>query len=764
MSTHNKAQQVGVIMMIFTVAFLLFGTAMATPPTAKDLEKPTTGSGKLRLHSTSSQVGQDAVLLSADAEVTVNAVSAAVTLTQTFKNNTSDWMEGTYVFPLPENAAVDRMKMQIGDKVIIGKIRKKAQAKAIYKAAVANGQKAALLDQVRDNLFSAKVGNIPPDSEVRIELHYVQSTHYDNGVFSLRLPTTYTPRYIVTNDDAMWSEVDAEDNTEDDKASNEADNTTHHAAHHAAHNAADNVAYADTPLPKQHFTRKTEHPLKLSVHLDAGYRLTQLHSPTHTIQPQQSNDAQRAEITLTATMDRDFVLNWQVDSGDKPLALAFSEQTQNGYFTSLLFVPPKQAAETVLPREIVFIIDTSGSMSGAAIRQAKAGALQALGALHAEDAFNIVEFNSDYSMLFSRSQAADAGNLATAKAFINGLQAGGGTEMAAPLQKVLTTPPMAEHFRQVVFLTDGSVSNEKALFRLIHRHLDKSRLFTVGIGSAPNHFFMRQAASFGRGTFTYIGNINEVSEKMNALFQQLQYPTLTDIQVGLPSAQAAEIYPNPIADLYLGQPVVAHIKTDSAPTNSDISISGQMQGQPWVNTPKISKRIKNTETTEITEATPPANSGLDKLWAREKINRLNTLNISSGDPHRHDAEIEKLGLAYQLVTAKTAFVAVEERISRDTTTTAMKTKAVPNQMPAGNSMSFPRTATSSTLTLILGIVCLWLAGLLWFVDACRHRTNGNRYSRYMRIPTAMPYRRRSMTQIRPGLIAALPSVQGKGMQ
>ncbi|PID65629.1 MAG: marine proteobacterial sortase target protein [Gammaproteobacteria bacterium] len=672
---NRLLQHLGFTFLLLLIALSLISSAVAAA-NSDDRLAPAVGSGELHLQAGKTATKHNAVLLSARADIDINAISAAVTLRQTFENNSPDWVEGTYVFPLPENAAVDSMEMHIGDKRIIGKIRKKKEAKAIYKAAVENGQKATLVNMARDNLFVAKAGNIAPNEKISVILHYVQPTHYDNGLFSLRLPTTYTPRYMASN---AVSQV-VQDNAEKP--------------------IAQRTVIKNEPLPKQHFSRSVNHPLSINIKLNAGEKITQITSPSHHISKTLGDNNKTAEIHFAngnAAMDKDVVLRWTIGQPEnKPLTLAFSEKTTNGYFTSLLFMPPTQKQRNVLPRETVFIIDTSGSMGGVAIRQAKAGALDAIAYLRPEDRFNIVEFNSDYSMLFKQSQPATGDNIRRAKDFIQALNAGGGTEMYAPLKKVLTMSGNSEYLKQIVFLTDGSVDNEQRLFELISQQIDKARLFTIGIGSAPNSFFMRQAASFGRGTFTYIGDITEVKNKINTLFKQLQHPTLTDISVALPSSLNAEIYPDPMPDLYLGQPVVAHIKSDSLPTNDSISISGKAQGEPW---------LKNLNARLLGETS----SGLDKLWAREKINKFNTLNITTGDPNRHDADIEQLGLAYQLVTKKTSFVAVEEKITRDPMTTSMKKKAVANQMPAGNTMAFPQTATSSTLTAILGAIALLLA-------------------------------------------------------
>lgn len=693
---------------IFIILFCCY-----QPPSAATETAPQTniGTGQLRTYSrekNSVRQVKQATLLATDASINANAISTAVTLTQTFKNHSEQWVEGVYVFPLPENAAVDSMTLRVGEKTIIGKIRAKQQAKKIYRAAVNNGQKAALVEQSRDNLFTAKAGNIPPHSEVSITLHYVQPTAFHAGQFSLRLPTTYTPRYIVRNDD-----TDIDDKT-------------------------DSTVEVSTPisekLPTAVFSRYRVNPINIRVQLDAGHSITLLDSPSHAIQKTLQAHHHSAEVTLQqkdVAMDKDFILTWSIAKSQQPLALAFSESYQNKHFTSLLFIPPTlsdKAKKSRLPRETVFIIDTSGSMSGAAMRQAKAGALAALDYLREGDAFNLVAFNSDYSLLFARSKAVSEKTLAQARHYIHQLSAGGGTNMRLPLSAILNQQPLAEHFRQVVFLTDGAVDNERTLFALIHEKLGKTRLFTIGIGAAPNSFFMRQAAKWGRGHFTYIGKIDEVGEKISALFKQLQFPQLTDIRIAFSQQSQADMYPSPLADLYLGEPIVAHIKTPQSLAQQEITVSGLMpseQGQSVNRWFATTTARQNTIENHPTDTQLAANSGLAKLWAREKINHLKTLNITSGDFNRHNAEILQLGLDYQLVTSQTSFVAIEEKISRDTLNEPLHKQSIANQMPAGNSMSFPTTATSSTLSTLLGSLLVIISLVLALLSRYRREYSDN---------------------------------------
>ncbi len=604
-----------------------------------------------------------AILLNAIAKVHVNGVVTDVTLTHEFENPSDEWVEGNYLFPLPANSAVDKLTLKIGDNIIVGKIRKKETAKKIYTAAVNNGQKAALLEQQRGNLFTAKAGNIPPHSKISVTLHYVQPTHYDSGEFSLRLPTTFTPRYVVKNT-------------------------------------------LDSELPQQHFAPKTNNRLQLQIALDAGAKITALHSPSHATRNTLHDDGKTATISTQSAkiaMDRDFRLTWRLQNSDEPLTLAFTEQTTDGFFTSLRFIPALTAKASTLSRDVVLIIDTSGSMGGSSIRQARAGALAALAHLGDQDRFNLIEFNSQFTALFPHSQTANSDNLERARQFIRGLKARGGTKMYAPLDKALSESSDSEYLRQIVFLTDGAVSNESQLYNLIDEKLGQARLFTVAIGSAPNDFFMRQIAQAGRGDFTAIAKVSEVKKAIKKLFAKIQHPTLTDIHVST-AGETPEFYPNPIGDVYWGSPIVAHLHTQTPPTS--LRVEGKLLGKDWQKTLSAPQVISS-------DAKAVADSALAKLWAREKVATLLTRKNYAEDAlawEDYAKAVEDIGLRYQMATEFTAFVAVEEKLSRPAQEKLVK-KSVSNQIPNGT-MGFPATATSSTLTAILGTILLVIAVLL----------------------------------------------------
>ncbi len=243
--------------------------------------------------------------------------------------------------------------------------------------------------------------------------------------------------------------------------------------------------------------------------------------------------------------DRDFELHWTPDVGRAPGAAVFVEPKDGKTYALVMLVPnAPDASLPRMPREATYIIDTSGSMAGTSIVQAKAALLYALDRLAPGDRFNVIEFNSRARPLFDVPMPVDPATLGRARSFVSGLKADGGTEMREALTLALRAPKVEGFVRQIVFLTDGAVGNENELFALIRERLDDRRLFTVGIGSAPNSHFMTKAAQFGRGTFTYIGDTREVQEKMAALFRKLESPVLTDVvdRLALARGRVAEAH------------------------------------------------------------------------------------------------------------------------------------------------------------------------------------------------------------------------------
>ena len=460
--------------------------------------------------------------LRTDVHIFVTGLVARSTVRQEFQNPGSEWAEGIYVFPLPETAAVDHLRMRIGDRVIKGMIQERAQARKTYAKAKGEGKKASLIEQERANIFTTSVANIGPNERISVEIEYQETVHVEGEQFSLRFPMVVGPRYIPgaeTTGQAFSPEPDG---------------------HGWARNT-DQVPDASriTP-PVQEPQDGPLNPTSLTITLAPGFPLARVFSRYHDIDQTEHTEHEDKHYTIRLEehhipADRDFELTWEPKAGHAPHATMFQEQHGTHTYFLLMVTPPAPvfSSQLTVSRDVTFVIDTSGSMHGTSIEQAKLALQLALTRLKTKDRFNIIQFNHDAHSLFPSTQPVTPQAIRQAARYIARLEAEGGTEMLPALQQALQTRETHTKLRQVIFITDGQVGNEAALFRLIEQQLGPTRLFTVGIGSAPNSYFMRHAAKFGRGTFTYIGHHREVQEKMGQLFEKLEHPIVTDIERAL---------------------------------------------------------------------------------------------------------------------------------------------------------------------------------------------------------------------------------------
>ncbi|MFS1523822.1 marine proteobacterial sortase target protein [Microbulbifer sp. 2304DJ12-6] len=650
-----------------------------------------------------------AVHLASRVKMIVRGLVAEVQLQQEFQNTSDNWREAIYALPLPEQAAVAGLEIQLGERRIVGKVHERKQAAKMYKVARAAGRRAALLEQQRPNLFTNKVANIAPGETVQVNIRYLQPVTYDGGSFSLRMPTTLTPRYIAGAPlplPTLGGEglaLVTEQNGWALPTSQVPD------------------AAAITPLmqPAEELEAIGSHKIAIEVELHSGLPLAQINSPYHTFDVD-NKESGLYTIQLregTARMDRDFFLSWQPHNSTSPRAALFSErvETQDSdgentdtYLQVMLLPPDDGIRSQRLPREVVYVIDTSGSMAGNAIRQAKEGLILALSRLHASDRFNVIEFNSITRALFPRPVAANAENIRRARQEIEHLNAGGGTEMAPALRLALgqQLPDDTGLVHQVVFITDGAVGNEQALFEVIRQHLNNTRLFTVGIGSAPNSHFMRKAAQFGRGTFVTIGDIAEVRGRMQALFAKLENPMATDLQLSWPSGVTADAYPKRIPDLYRGEAMQLVARIDGDKLQGDIQLRGRMAGKQFV------RRLA------LKSDGAAGSGGLGSLWARSKIEALRDQQLQVGEGSDAGlalrAQILQLALGHQLASPYTSFVAIEETVVRPAKG-ALSRSAVANMTAKGQVLqrqAYPSTATGIYAQLLAAAGLLGFAALL----------------------------------------------------
>lgn len=612
-------------------------------------------------------------------DATVSGLVARVRVKQEFRNTGAKWVEGVYVFPLPDTAAVDRLRMHIGERFIEGEIREKEQAKKEYEAAKSSGKKATLVEQERANLFTTSVANIGPGETVSVEIEYLETLAIDEGTFSLRFPLTLTPRYIPGTPipgrkGSGWS--------------------------------PDTTAVADASrITPPVVSSSNDHKITFHATLNAGVPLEFIASRYHPINVNRTDDRYSIDLSeAKVPMDHDLELTWKPVPDSAPRAMMFTEPVDDEPHVLLMVLPPDDLSlpQQAMPRDLIFIIDTSGSMHGTSLDQAKRALTLALDGLKPADFFNVIQFNSTTNALFGGGVSASSSNINVAKRYIAGLGANGGTEMRPALQMALSAPVNEAHLRQIIFITDGSVGNEDALFTLIENQLGRARLFTVGIGSAPNSLFMRKAAEAGRGTFTFISALHEVNEKMGRLFRKLELPQVTDISVQWPDGVVAEAYPEIVPDLYAGEPVYVRARLSGQTRESDlVTVRGNSATGGW------SAELPVT----ISEPSP----GIAALWARAKIGDLMDERRNGADETAVRKSVTGVALAHHLVSQYTSLIAVDKTPARPQSAN-LDIEQVPNLLPYGQSVEaifgFPATATGAGAYMASGISLIILGLLL----------------------------------------------------
>ncbi|RZN25395.1 marine proteobacterial sortase target protein [Bradyrhizobium sp. Leo121] len=648
------AEGIVALMIGFAALFVNFAPARSAEikPPAAYIKPGDARSGSLLLKTDEGY--DDAVRLGTDVDLTVSGPTIRARVTQIFRNPTKDWVEAVYVYPLPTGGAVDTLKMVVGDRIVVGDIKERRQARVIYEQAKRNGQKAALTEQERPNIFTNSVANIGPGETVLVQIEYQEPVQQSGNEFSLRVPMVVAPRYnpapIVQSvdlrpDGGGWGATKSDPVPDRDRI---------------------------TPTVLDPAKHAPVNPTNITVRLQAGFPLGEVKSHHHIVKIEDVDDATRliklAEGLVPA--DRDFELTWKPAAEKAPSVGLFREHVGDADYLLAFVTPPAviEAEQKPRPREVIFVIDNSGSMGGTSIVQAKASLIYALGRLQPNDRFNVIRFDDTMDALFPSAVPADSEHLGRATAFVSALRANGGTEMVPAMRAALTdrSDGDSDHVRQVVFLTDGAVGNEQQLFETITAMRGRSRIFMVGIGSAPNTYLMTRAAELGRGAFTHIGSTDQVEERMRALFAKLENPAVTNLSAKFSEAHA-EITPAILPDLYRGEPLVLAARLDKLA--GSVETKGRIGDRPWLVTLPLANVAEG--------------KGLSKLWARRKIDDAEVARTTrQASPDDADKTILALALEHQLVTRLTSLVAVDKTPSRPDGE-PLKVSELPLNLPAG---------------------------------------------------------------------------------
>jgi Ca-activated chloride channel family protein len=591
-----------------------------------------------------------ALPIDVDANIEINGLVAYAEIKQTFINPYAIALEGKYQFPLPENSAVKQLIIKIGDQEIIGKIMEKKAAKARYQKAKKQGRKASLVEQHRPNLFTNTIANIPAQSTVVVTLKFIMPVSFSNGKFNLRLPLAITDRYQPRSTSQL-----------PEYAYQYPRNDSYKNAYKYSYKFLDNklpepfsLWATRSPSPNSHSVARNQSSINIA--LNSGIPITSIISNSHKIQSRAVNGEQNAYlITLNkahVVSNKSFDLSWQLIASEQPQVSSFTQEISGEHYTLLTFFPPKAAEAQVIERDLIFIIDTSGSMQGRSMKQAKSSLHLALLQLNKKDSFNVIAFDSNTELLFPTTQMASSQNINNAQQFIEGLNADGGTEMYRPLSHALMMKrnkmQTKKAIRQIVFITDGAVANEFELMQLLNNAQDDFRLYTVGIGAAPNGYFMKKAAQFGRGSYIFIQNTHHIQQKITNFMAKISQTSISDIALTIDNKvhTNVEIYPNKIPDLYFGEPMQVAIKSQRPIMYMELS--GQTVSAPWYQQLIIDENVSS--------------KGISSLWARRKIEGLLDSLIVGANKDHVKSQVIATSLTHQIISPYTSFIAVEKTI------------------------------------------------------------------------------------------------------
>jgi len=584
----------------------------------------------------------------------ISGFLARVTVTQIFLNTATENVEAVYTFPLPQEAAVDDMTIQIGDRTVRGLIKRREEARAMYEHAKNTGHVAALLDQQRPNIFTQSVANIVPGAQVTVTISYAETLRYAEGSYEFMFPMVVGPRYIPGQAVGQQAGGWAPDTTKVPDASR------------------------ITPWVAAKGTR-AGHDISLEVALDAGVPIQELHSKSHLVDVDRQS-ASRATVRLrdqAAIPNQDFLLRYDVAGAQIADAILSSpspgrSKGAGGYFTMILQPPARLPESDIQPKELVFVLDTSGSMWGFPLEQAKRVIRRALDELYPGDTFNLITFSGDTHILFPEPVYPTAENIRKAKAVLASRNGGGGTEMMKAIRAALAPSDHQDHVRVVCFITDGYVGNDMEIVGEIQKH-PNARVFSFGIGNSVNRFLLDKMAETGRGAVEYVNLADQADEAADRFYQRVRSPLLTDLYVDWGGLPVADVYPTRLPDLFSGQPLILTGRYTQA-ASGKVRLKGTRAGGQFV------RDIPVTFST----STQPFDA-LAGFWARSRINDLMSqdwLGMQQGSmkPALQE-QITQLGLDYRLMTQFTSFLAVEDRIvTKDGKPQRIE---VPVEMPEG---------------------------------------------------------------------------------
>jgi Ca-activated chloride channel family protein len=549
-------------------------------------------------------------------DIAVSGVIADVKVVQTYRNEGSRPINASYVFPASTRAAVYAMRMRIGDRVVVAKIKEKEAAKQEFETAKKEGKSASLLEQNRPNVFSMSLANIMPQDQIEIELRYTELLVPTDGIYEVVYPTVVGPRYSSQ----LASSAPKED------------------------------GFVKSPYLRQ--GTKPNSTLHIAARISAGVPIQDFSCPSHKIAPLWQSPTV-AELTLDEPDafqgNRDFVLRYRLAGNQITSGLLLYQGADENFFLYMAQPPQRVASDDIPAREYIFVVDVSGSMEGFPLNTSKQLLRDLIGQLRPTDLFNVVLFAGDASVLSPKSLQANQENISSAIRLLDGQRGGGGTELLSAVQQAMSIPREANVSRSIVLVTDGYISGEQGVFDYIRENLNQCNVFSFGIGSSVNRYLIEGVAKAGMGEPFIVTQESEAPVMAAKFREYIQTPLLTDIEIRSNGFETYDVHPVHLPDLLAQRPVILFGKW-RGPVTGTFELHGKTGRGDYM----TSLDVGGVQPEE-------GNRALRYLWARSRIAELSDYGA------RHLAEdkvkeITSLGLKYSLLTRYTSFIAVLEEV------------------------------------------------------------------------------------------------------
>ena len=588
-----------------------------------------------------------------------------VEVSQKFENPFTKPLSAVYIFPLPAEAAVDEMEIKIGDKTIKGSIKKREEAQRIYEKAKQEGRTAGLLEQERDNIFTQSLANIKPGEEIDVTIRYTDSLKFLAGDYEFVFPMVVGPRYIPgtpLDETAASGSAPAPMTVNSDT------------------DIVPDAARLNAPiLPPG---RRSGHDIGVTLEIEAGIPIRNVNSPSHQLQIEYFDSPQtylaseqknglkvRIQLANQDTIpNKDLIVRYQIAGVETQSTVLTQADDRGGHFAVYLIPAIEYKTDEIVPKDVVFLVDTSGSQFGAPLQQCQALLRQFINGLNPADTFSILDFSDQVRQLSQQPLPNTAENRQKAIEYINKLRAAGGTEMLGGIRAAIDFPAPSGRLRTVVFLSDGYIGNENEVLAEVQEHLKSgNRLYSFGAGSSVNRFLLDRIAQIGRGISRIVRHDEPVNEFVEKFFRQINNPVLVNLEITWQGeGENPVIYPSVAPDLFAEQPLVLFGKKGDRQPGT-LQIKGvSAGGHQYVQTYQMN-------------FTDPGNPAVAQLWGRHRIKDLMNQMVQYETKVGVET-VTETALAYQLLSQYTAFVAVSDDVRVEPGTESISMN-VPVEMP-----------------------------------------------------------------------------------